>query len=126
MKFQAPEILYEYPTEDVIKLYFNRPNGKIPHFLTTVMIRIYYRTILSEQQNHRCCWCKCRVTEIRDKKNSATIEHIIPKSLGGEDHLDNYAVACYRCNNKRGISSVEEFLDRIENAQQIHRSGDYT
>lgn len=31
-----------------------------------------------------------------------TVDHIIPKSLGGEDHIDNYQPMCFPCNNKKG------------------------
>jgi 5-methylcytosine-specific restriction endonuclease McrA len=30
-----------------------------------------------------------------------TVDHIIPKSLGGSDDLDNLALACRRCNERR-------------------------
>lgn len=31
-----------------------------------------------------------------------TKDHIIPKSLGGKNHLDNYQTMCCICNNKKG------------------------
>jgi hypothetical protein len=31
-----------------------------------------------------------------------TVDHIIPRSLGGEDHMDNYQPMCFPCNNKKG------------------------
>ena len=30
-----------------------------------------------------------------------SIDHLHPKSLGGNDHLDNLALACRRCNERR-------------------------
>lgn len=33
-----------------------------------------------------------------------TKDHIIPKSKGGKDHLDNYDTMCYKCNLKKGDS----------------------
>lgn len=33
--------------------------------------------------------------------NRFTIDHIRPKSLGGSDDLDNLALACRRCNERR-------------------------
>ncbi|KJH71188.1 HNH endonuclease [Aliterella atlantica] len=30
-----------------------------------------------------------------------TLEHILPQSLGGSDELDNLALACRRCNERR-------------------------
>lgn len=31
-----------------------------------------------------------------------TVDHIIPKSLGGKNHIDNYQPMCFPCNNKKG------------------------
>lgn len=31
-----------------------------------------------------------------------TKDHIIPKSKGGQDHLDNYQTMCYDCNYEKG------------------------
>jgi 5-methylcytosine-specific restriction endonuclease McrA len=33
--------------------------------------------------------------------NRFTIDHIVPRSLGGSDHIDNLALACRRCNERR-------------------------
>jgi 5-methylcytosine-specific restriction endonuclease McrA len=33
--------------------------------------------------------------------NRFTIDHVIPKSLGGPDAIDNLALACRRCNERR-------------------------
>lgn len=73
----------------------------------------YWRSRLSEAQNHKCCFCGCVMTEERNKRNSSTIEHVIPKSKGGPDHPDNFAASCDDCNNKRGDLPVDEFLEKI-------------
>ena len=33
-----------------------------------------------------------------------TKDHIIPKSKGGKDHLDNYNTMCSKCNNEKGAN----------------------
>ena len=33
------------------------------------------------------------------------MEHIYPKSLGGEDYESNLAAACYRCNEFKGVKT---------------------
>jgi 5-methylcytosine-specific restriction endonuclease McrA len=33
--------------------------------------------------------------------NRFTIDHIVPRSLGGSDDIDNLALACRRCNERR-------------------------
>lgn len=34
--------------------------------------------------------------------DSATKEHIVPKSIGGAGHLTNIVIVCKKCNEKRG------------------------
>jgi hypothetical protein len=33
------------------------------------------------------------------------MEHILPRSLGGKDGLENLAAACYRCNEFKGAKT---------------------
>lgn len=34
----------------------------------------------------------------------ATFDHVIPRSRGGSDHLDNLVLSCYPCNSAKGNS----------------------
>ena len=34
---------------------------------------------------------------------TATIEHIVPRTHGGTDEVENLAVACARCNREKGV-----------------------
>ena len=72
---------------------YNRPAGN----LTIAM-----RWRLAEQQNWRCCWCGIRMEGAGFALDAPTFEHIVPRSKGGTDELDNIAVACRRCNEERG------------------------
>lgn len=48
-----------------------------------------------------CCeYCRSQVDFSPD---SFSIEHIVPRALGGTDDLDNLALACQRCNNLKHI-----------------------
>lgn len=40
-----------------------------------------------------------------------TVGHIIPRSSGGKDHLDNYRPLCYPCNYKEGNSFYHMLLN---------------
>jgi 5-methylcytosine-specific restriction endonuclease McrA len=37
------------------------------------------------------------------------VEHIIPKSRGGTNRIDNLCLACHECNQKKGNMTAEEF-----------------
>ena len=74
--------------------------------------RVHQRTMIAESQNWKCCWCGKTMTEQPNKRNSVTREHIIPKSQGGGEDRSNIAAACNRCNSKRGIMPVEEFMSK--------------
>jgi 5-methylcytosine-specific restriction endonuclease McrA len=115
-----PLVLNEWPTPEDYKQWFK---GKEDHPITceeffskryvkkVVELR-YWRSRLSEAQNHKCCWCGGPVTEIRNRKDSSTIEHVVCRSKGGPDHPDNYAIACDDCNNKRGDMEANDFQNQ--------------
>lgn len=44
-----------------------------------------------------CVWCRRPLTF-----DTMTLEHLVPKSKGGSDRLDNLAPACRKCNSGRG------------------------
>ncbi|MGB1698377.1 MAG: HNH endonuclease [Nannocystaceae bacterium] len=52
----------------------------------------------------KCIHCRRRheISADGEAFTSATIEHIIPKTHGGDDSVDNLAVACTRCNVLKG------------------------
>ncbi len=55
--------------------------------------------------------------------NRFTIDHIVPRSLGGSDDLNNLALACRRCNERRynfvaGIDPETQEIVPIFNPRQ--------
>lgn len=73
-----------------------------------ILYRTYLRTILSERQNHRCCYCGLAVTDVVNSRRQSTLEHIIPESMGGATDLWNCVVAHRKCNNKRQCDYLPE------------------
>ncbi|QAV25590.1 HNH endonuclease [Neobacillus thermocopriae] len=60
------------------------------------------REYLLEKFGRKCCYC--------GKENvPLEVEHIIPKSRGGTDRIDNLCIACRDCNQRKGNQTAEEF-----------------
>lgn len=53
----------------------------------------------------KCAYCGSELTP-----ETATIDHIIPLSRGGEHSINNIAPACSRCNSQKGDKTAEEFF----------------
>ncbi|PSB20575.1 HNH endonuclease [Phormidesmis priestleyi ULC007] len=57
------------------------------------------RTQLTHKFGSHCFWSgRCLLTE------ELTLDHLIPKSRGGSNSLENLRLACFSCNNSRGDS----------------------
>ena len=55
-----------------------------------------------------CTYCPTKLT-----METATLDHIIPRSKGGGSTKDNLVLACKPCNSKKGNKSVDSFLALI-------------
>ncbi len=84
--------------------------GKLPPAKT------HKNTLYGRQAGH-CAGCRT-LFEIRN----FTIDHIVPRSKAGTDHIDNLQLLCGACNSMKGTRSQEEFLaaHRPELAQGRH------
>lgn len=58
------------------------------------------RAMIYKRDNHTCQYC--------GSKKSLTIDHVIPKSKGGQDTWENMVVACAPCNTKKGHTLLEQ------------------
>jgi 5-methylcytosine-specific restriction endonuclease McrA len=41
----------------------------------------------------------------------ATIDHVIPLAHGGSHTLENFVLACLRCNSSKGTRALATYLD---------------
>ncbi len=70
-------------------------------------VRIPYKKIILSRKNilrrdgHRCQYCGRGDVPL-------TLDHIHPRSKGGEDSWENLVAACVKCNNKKGDSNPDE------------------
>ncbi|MFM7009486.1 MAG: HNH endonuclease, partial [Betaproteobacteria bacterium] len=61
----------------------------------------------------RCAYCNCEISPGKDDgKPEFVVEHVVPKSVGGPDHLHNYVPSCPSCNSSKHAGHVIEFIRR--------------
>jgi 5-methylcytosine-specific restriction endonuclease McrA len=63
----------------------------------------YSRETLFQRDNHTCAYCGGKF-----KPQLLTVDHILPRSLGGKTHWDNTVTACSECNGKKGNKTLEQ------------------
>jgi 5-methylcytosine-specific restriction protein A len=69
------------------------------------------RRRLAGEQGWRCCYCRCRMSDVGRMGDVATLEHVTPRSHGGSDDESNLVVACWDCNVARGNDL--DFVERL-------------
>ena len=77
--------------------------GKLPRYTT-------HKPMLYGQQSGNCGGCGIHFEDIKN----LTVDHIQPRSKGGNDHVDNLWLLCAHCNSVKATKSQAEFLrDRM-------------
>ena len=87
---RSPSVTYEVPTVLRLKRY-----RKIPH---RVMVPLTNRGVL-QRDNFTCAYCG---------KNAKTVDHVHPRSKGGQHRWENVIASCYKCNNKKSNMTLEQ------------------
>jgi 5-methylcytosine-specific restriction endonuclease McrA len=67
--------------------------------------RTRFRAALLEMHGPNCWLCNKRI-----RNETPTLDHVVPRALGGRNVLENLRLAHERCNMKRGSAKVPELL----------------
>ncbi len=59
------------------------------------------RKNIIKRDGHRCMYCG-------RSEGSMTVDHVIPKRMGGRDTWENLVCACTKCNNRKGDRTPEQ------------------
>lgn len=129
-----------YVAEDIIAYIRQHPRGVLEFEGDFGKIRIGIRPRhLIFANDPRCCFCTMRIELVIVERNPNnpqekwgihfygvknnelvlfTVDHVVPRSVGGEDHAKNYQSACEECNTKKGNIVTDPFA-----AAQIRHRG---
>ena len=75
--------------------------GKLPDYRT-------HRHTLFGRQEGICTGC---LTAFPFR--NFTVDHVVPKSKGGTDHIDNLQLLCGACNSLKGRGTMEQLIARL-------------
>lgn len=99
-----------FPSPTVIRLikFIRRPRPRVKLTRREVFIR----------DHHTCQYCGKRGSDL-------TIDHVIPRSRGGQHTWENVVAACRPCNHRKGGKSVAEARMELRNQPHEPRVGAY-
>lgn len=64
------------------------------------------------KRDGQCCHY-CKVVMVKAKENwvdnGMSVDHVIPKSQGGSDDMDNLVLACRKCNRAKYTKHYQEY-----------------
>lgn len=63
------------------------------------------RQIALAQSDGICPYC------LKPIQGRPHVDHMIPRSRGGTDHIDNLCVTCRKCNESKGAKTTREFFE---------------
>jgi 5-methylcytosine-specific restriction endonuclease McrA len=63
----------------------------------------FCRRAIWNRDNYRCQYCG-----VKPNYDESTLDHIVPRSKGGETSWTNCVLACYRCNSQKADREPEE------------------
>lgn len=69
------------------------------------------RNYLLEKHGRKCFYCGKTVSGFE-------VEHMLPKSRGGSNRIDNLTLSCHDCNQKKDTLTAEEFIQQTLPAKQ--------
>ena len=76
--------------------------GELPNYRT-------HKHTLYGKQEGVCDGCR-----VMFPFRNMTVDHVIPQSKAGSDHLENLQLLCGACNSMKGVGSQEEFVARLK------------
>jgi len=90
-EFHSPSITVPVPSVLALRNYVVLPANRRSIMLNT-------RNVCARDR-HICAYCG---------NHADTVDHIVPRALGGKNTWENVVAACRRCNSKKGQRTLDE------------------
>lgn len=95
IEIEGPDVItsnqdYKRPSVIKLKKYVNVPFRKV----------VLSRENIFKRDNYTCGYC--------GSKKNLTVDHIYPKSKGGQNKWENLMTCCFQCNAQKGDKTIEQ------------------
>ncbi len=98
------EIIESHPTQQIVTMRAAYPWPRIIRLLRYVPVPYRHvpltRENIFKRDGYRCVYC--------GSSHHLTIDHVVPRSQGGEDTWENLVTACEPCNRRKGNRTPEQ------------------
>ena len=99
--FPIETIIVEVAEFDIQKI--KNPNISGIEYQQGTLQGYNIRNYLLEKHGRKCFYCGKTVSKFE-------VEHMLPKSRGGSNRIDNLTLSCHECNQKKDTLTAEEFI----------------
>jgi 5-methylcytosine-specific restriction endonuclease McrA len=89
----SSKAIYKIPEVVLLSRYDNIPEKKLN----------FCRRAIWNRDNYRCQYCG-----VKPNYDESTLDHIVPRSKGGETSWTNCVLACYQCNSQKADREPQE------------------
>jgi hypothetical protein len=96
---RSPSVSYKAPKEVVVLRHVKMPSK----FYQVAPLNLKNL----KRRDHICLYCGRGVDDLNSHEYM-TMDHVIPRSRGGQNVWENVAFSCVTCNNKKGGKTPEE------------------
>jgi 5-methylcytosine-specific restriction endonuclease McrA len=86
----STNIFFKRPSVIRLKSYILHPYKKVP----------MTRQNIYKRDDFKCVYCS--------SKKNLTLDHVFPKSRGGQNNWKNLVTCCFDCNSRKGDKTLEE------------------
>ncbi len=66
-------------------------------------------------------WYKCAKCGKSYRKGDMDIDHILPKSLGGDNSRENLQCICKHCNRSKGANTSDTYADLARRKKELEK-----
>lgn len=109
--WRSPSSQFVMPSVIVLRKYVNR-NRKLPKSVIFNKSRVLHR------DGYRCAYCGSAPEDI----SILTLDHVVPRSKGGQTCYENVVTACAACNQQKADRTPEQARMKLRRKPEVPRT----